>query len=131
MANINSKTIKNVRDLIVYQTAFDAAMEIFNLTRAFPSEEKYSLIDQIRRSSRSVCSNLSEGWYKRQYIAAFVSKLADSMQEASETQTWLDFSLALGYLNVKKYDELFKKYETVISQLITMKHKAATFCPKK
>ena len=131
MANINSKTIKNVRDLIVYQTAFDAAMEIYRLTKAFPSEEKYSLTDQIRRSSRSVCSNLSEGWHKRQYIAAFVSKVADSMQEASETQTWLDFSLALGYVTPKEYDELFGKYETIISQLITMKQKAVTFCPKK
>jgi len=88
---------KSVRDLDVYKLAFEAAMDIFNMTKAFPVEEKYSLIDQIRRSSRSVCSNLSEGWRKRRYKAVFINKLTDSAQEACESQTWLEFSLSCGY----------------------------------
>ena len=82
--------IKSVRDLKVYKAAFTAAMEIFQLTKNFPPEERYSLTDQIRRASRSVCSNLGEAWRKRRYRAVFVNKLTDSQQEASETQTWLD-----------------------------------------
>jgi four helix bundle protein len=131
MINNNEKVIKNVRDLSVYNLAFDAAMEVFNVTRSFPKEEKFSLTDQIRRSSRSVCSNLSEGWHKRQYMPAFRSKLADSMQEASETQTWLDFSLALGYLRVEDYDKFYEQYEHIIAQLLTMERKADSFCRKR
>ena len=82
-----SVKIKNVRDLDVYKLAFETAMEIFQITKTFPQEEKYSLVDQIRRSSRSVCSNLAEAWRKRRYIAVFKNKLTDAMQEASETQT--------------------------------------------
>lgn len=125
------KTIKRVRDLKVYTLAFNAAMQIYKSTKSFPTDEKYSLTDQIRRSSRSVCSNLSEGWHKRSYIAAFRSKLADSLQEASETQTWLDFSMELGYLDKRAYDEIYEKYEHIIAQLITMDRKADAFCHKK
>ena len=88
------RDIKHFRDLEVYRRAFKAAMTIFQLTKAFPFEERYSLVDQIRRASRSVCSNLSEAWRKRRYIAVFKNKVTDSMQEASETQCWLEFSLA-------------------------------------
>ncbi len=84
--------IRTVRDLKVYRKAFDSAMEIFELTKKFPKEEKYSLTDQITRASRSVCSNLSEGWRKRRYKAVFLNKLTDSGQEAAETQTWLELS---------------------------------------
>ncbi|MFA5806302.1 MAG: four helix bundle protein [Melioribacteraceae bacterium] len=76
------KDLKHFRDLDVYQKAFELAMKIFEITKSFPSEEKYSLVDQIRRSSRSVCSNLAEGWRKRKYKAVFVNKLTDAMQEA-------------------------------------------------
>jgi len=86
--------IKSVRDLEVYKLAFHCAMEIFQITKTFPQEEKYSLTDQIRRSSRSVCSNLAESWRKRRYKAVFKNKLTDAMQEASETQTWLEFCCA-------------------------------------
>ena len=96
--NLTNK-IKSARDLEVYKLAFAAAMEIFNITKSFPAEEKYSLTDQIRRASRSVCSNLGEAWRKRRYRAVFVNKLTDSQQEASETQTWLDFCLACEYIN--------------------------------
>jgi four helix bundle protein len=88
-----TERIKSVRDLVVYKKAFDAAMRIFEISKAFPKEEKYSLTDQIRRSSRSVYTNLSEAWRKRRYKAAFVNKLSDSGQKAAETQTWLEFSL--------------------------------------
>ncbi len=119
---------KNVRELKVYQSAFKSAMEIFRITKAFPKEEKYSLTDQVRRSSRAVCSNLAEGWYKRRYIAAFINKLTDSVQEASETQTWLEFSLACGYINKEIYDQCFEQYEHIIAQLLTMEQKAGSFC---
>jgi four helix bundle protein len=89
--------IKSAKDLIVYQKAYALAMEIFEVSRKFPPEEKYSLIDQIRRSSRSVCTNLREAWAKRKYKAHFVSKLTDADGENGETKTWLDFAHECGY----------------------------------
>jgi four helix bundle protein len=91
--------MESFKDLIVYKKAFGQAMGVFELTKSFPKEEKYSLIDQIRRSSRSVCASLAEGYRKRQYPAHFVSKISDSDMENSETQVWLDFSLACNYIN--------------------------------
>ena len=88
------KRIGHFRDLEVYGRGFKAAMEIFQMTKTFPSDEKFSLVDQIRRSSRSVCSNLAEGWRKRRYAAVFKNKITDSMMEASETQCRLEFCLA-------------------------------------
>jgi four helix bundle protein len=96
--------IKTHRELEVYQMAFVAAMKIFELSKKFPKEETYSLTDQIRRSSRSVCSNLAEAWRKRRYEGAFVSKLSDS--EAAETQAWLEFAVKCGYLDAKIAREL-------------------------
>ncbi len=101
-----SSRIKGVRDLDVYKLAFNVAMEIFQLTKSFPLDEKYSLVDQIRRSSRSVCSNLAEGWRKRRYLAVFKNKLTDAMQEASETQTWLEFCKACDYMDLNTFSEL-------------------------
>ncbi len=109
------KDIKHFRDLKVYRRAFAAAMEIFQITKSFPAEEKYSLVDQIRRASRSVCANLAEGWRKRKYIAVFKNKVTDSMQEASETQCWLEFSLACGYIQRSLFDKLDNEYEQLIS----------------
>src|SRR4051812_29161513 len=86
------------QDLDVYKKAFEAAMQVFELSKKFPKEEVYSLTDQIRRSSRSVCANLAEAWRKRRYEAAFVSKLNDSEAEAAETQTWLEFAVRCEYL---------------------------------
>ena len=85
--------IQSYRDLRVYQAAMDAAMDIFQLSKSFPAEEKYSLTDQIRRSSRSVCANIGEGWRKRRYKAAFIAKISDAETEACETQIWLEFAL--------------------------------------
>ncbi len=101
------------RDLIVYKKAFQLAMEIFEMTKTFPSEEKFSLIDQIRRSSRSVCANIAEGYRKRKYVAHFVSKTTDSDMENSETQVWLDFSLACKYINRETYNDKIAKSEEV------------------
>ena len=92
------KKIQTHRDLEVYARAFDAAMQIFKLSKSFPKEETYSLTDQIRRSSRSVCGNLAEAWRKRRYDKAFISKLSDSESEAAETQTWINFAVECGYL---------------------------------
>lgn len=112
--------IKTHRELEVYQMAFDAAMKIFELTKKFPKEETYSLTDQIRRSSRSVCSNLAEAWRKRRYAAAFVSKLSDSEAEAAETPVWLEFAVKCGYLDAKIARELYRMYENIIGKIINM-----------
>ena len=120
--------IESVRKLEAYKMAFEAAMRIFRLTKNFPAEERFSLTDQIRRASRSVCANLSEGWRKRRYKAVFVNKLSDAMQEASETQTWLEFSLTCGYLDQSTFDELFQEYENILGKLNNMERKADTFC---
>jgi four helix bundle protein len=115
MANIRS-----YRELDVYQTAFDGAMRLFQLTKQFPVEERYSMVDQMRRSSRSVCANIGEAWRKRRYKAHFVSKLSDAESEASETQVWLEFALHCGYLNKVQFDELDDIYDKVIAQLVRM-----------
>ena len=125
-----TERIRSVRDLVVYRKAFDAAMSIFKVSKAFPKEEKYSLTDQIRRSSRSVCTNLAEAWRKRRYKAVFVNKLSDSGQEAAETQTWLEFSLACGYIDAQVYEDLFEEYEQIFAMLHSMSQKATTFCSK-
>ena len=100
--------VKVHKDLIVYQKAFSAAMEIFHLSKKFPSEEKYSLTDQIRRSSRSVNANITEAWRKRRYEKSFISKLNDADGEAAETQNWLDFAFACEYINEEIYLDLYK-----------------------
>jgi four helix bundle protein len=120
--------IRSARDLEVYKIAFNAAMEIFQLTKNFPSEERYSLTDQIRRASRSVCSNLGEAWRKRRYPAVFTNKLTDAQQEASETQTWLDFCLACEYINQQTFERLDREYEKILGMLNTMEIKADKFC---
>jgi len=108
------KTIKKgFRELLAYQKGFDLAMEIFEVSKMFPNEEKYSLTDQIRRSSRSVCANVGEGYRKRQYPAHFVSKISDSDMENSETQVWLDFALAFNYIDTNTYNDLIDKSEEV------------------
>ena len=122
------KDLKHFRDLDVYQISFKASMRIFEITKSFPVEEKYSLVDQIRRSSRSVCANLAEGWRKRKYKGVFINKLTDSMQEASETQSWLEFSLACNYISKTFFDELDNEYENIIKMLNSMEINADKFC---
>src|SRR5438445_10052838 len=101
------------RDLKVYQMAFDLAMEIFEESKNFPIEEKYSLTDQIRRASRSVAANIAEGYRKKQYPKMFVSKMADADGEATETQVWLDFARDCGYLSSERQATLTARYEEV------------------
>ena len=108
------------QQLDVYKKAFDLAMEIFELTKTFPKEEQYSLTDQIRRSSRSVCSNLAEAWRKRRYAAAFASKLNDAEGEAAETQTWLEFSVNCRYIDRSVGKDLFVRYDETIGMLVSM-----------
>lgn len=114
------QAIKTHRDLEVYQMAFEAAMRIFELTKDFPKEETYSLTDQIRRASRSVCTNIAEGWRKRRYAAAFVSKLSDSEAEAAETQVWLEFSVKCNYLDATVGRELYTTYDNILGKLVNM-----------
>jgi len=112
--------IQSHEELDVYQLAFEAAMRIFEVSKKFPREETYSLTDQIRRSSRSVCSNIAEAWRKRRYEAAFVSKLNDAESEAAETQTWIGFAVECGYLSKELGQELRQTYDYIIGKLVNM-----------
>lgn len=112
--------INSYKDLKVYQNAMEAAMKIFEFTKDFPPEEKYSMVDQMRRSSRSVCANLAEAWRKRRYKAAFVAKLSDAESEACETQVWIEFALRCAYFEKALADELDQCYDKIIGQLVTM-----------
>src|SRR5262245_7308782 len=104
---MNIRPLRRHRELEMYQDTFRAAMEVFELSKTFPTYEMFSLTDQIRRSSRSVCSNLAEAWRKRRYEAAFVSKLNDSEAEAAETQTWIELAVECKYLDPKAARELY------------------------
>jgi four helix bundle protein len=112
--------IESHRDLRVWQDAMEDAMDVFMLSKRFPPEERYSLTDQIRRSSRSVAANLSEAWRRRRYEAAFLSKLNDCETEAGETQTWLEICLRSGYVSVDEAHELDERYEGIIKQIVAM-----------
>lgn len=112
--------IRHFRELDVYRLAMDSAMQIFEVSKRFPPEEKFSLTDQIRRSSRSVCTNIAEAWRKRRYPNAFVSKLSDSDAEASETQVWLEFASKCGYLNQTVVEQLDKTYDHIMGKLVNM-----------
>src|SRR5712691_560218 len=112
--------ISTYKELRVYQAAIEAAMHIFEITKRFPIEERYSLTDQIHRCSRSVCSNIAEPWRKRRYPAHFAIKLSDSEGEAEETRVWLEFSWRCGYMTQSDATALDKEYEQIISQLLRM-----------
>jgi len=108
-----AERISSYRDLRVYQNAMQVAMRIFELPKQFPSEEKYALVDQIRRSSRSVCA--AEAWRKRRYQAAFIAKLSDAESEACKTQVWIEFAFKCRYLNDTTREELEQGYEQILS----------------
>ncbi|WP_413038713.1 four helix bundle protein [Roseofilum sp. SID3] len=110
--------MKTHEDLEVYQMAFDAAMNIFELSKQFPKEERYSLTDQIRRSSRSVCANLAEAWRRRRYQGSFLLRLNDAEAEAAETQVWLKFAVKCQYLNVDTARELYRQYNKIIGSIV-------------
>ncbi|MCF7817895.1 MAG: four helix bundle protein [Kiritimatiellales bacterium] len=112
--------IQSHRELNVYQNARASAMEIFELSKSFPSEEKFSLTDQGRRSSRSVCANISEAWRKRRYKAAFIAKLSDAETEACDTQVWLEFANLCGYITEPTFNRLDEEYNRILGQLVRM-----------
>jgi four helix bundle protein len=120
--------VRDYKELRVYRLAYDSAMEIFRLTGSWPSEEKFSLIDQIRRSSRSVCANIAEAWRKRRYEAAFVSKLSDSDTEAAETEVHLSFAGDCGYLAPDLQTKLGDQYDHICAQLVSMMNDAGAWC---
>jgi four helix bundle protein len=112
--------IRHFRELEVYQLAMAAAMKLFEASKTFPLEERYSLTDQVRRSSRSVCANIAEASRKRRYPNAFVSKLSDAEAEAAETQVWIEFSVKCGYLFPDRADELSGQYENIQGKVVNM-----------
>src|SRR5438105_6123999 len=112
-----AKKIRSHRDLNVYANGFKSAMEIFEISKSFPKEETYSLTDQIRRSSRSVCANLAEAWRKRRYEAAFIAKLSDAESEAAETQVWTEFAVKCEYLTRTAGKPFYQAYDEILRML--------------
>jgi four helix bundle protein len=119
--------IQRHTDLDVYKKAFEAAMQVFQASKGFPKEETYSLTDQIRRSSRSVCANLGEAWRKRRYEAAFIAKLSDAESEAAETQVWLQFAVKCRYLARDRATPLYRAYDEVLRMLVAMVNTAKSW----
>src|SRR5512136_322049 len=124
----NTPKIRSHKDLRVWQEAMDLAMEIFRLTKSFPEEEKFSLTSQVRRSSRSVATNIAESWRKRRYPAAFVSKLNDAEGEAAETQTHVEIARRCKYLSDAEAAGLDGIYEEILSMLATMSNRPEKWC---
>ena len=112
--------IKSIKDLKVYNLAFELAMEMFKLTLNFPKEERYSLTDQIRRSSRSVAINIREGFAKIKYENVFIRHLNDSLGSSEETRGWLDFAIACGYISRSSHDNLDSRYDEVNAMLFSL-----------
>jgi four helix bundle protein len=128
-SGMSQKALRGHRDLKVFQYAYGLAMRIFNESKPFPKEERFSLTSQIRRSSRSVAANIAEGFRKRQYPNMFVSKLADSDAEATETQVWLDFARDCGYLSSEIHNDLVARYEEIGRMLCAMIEHPERFAP--
>lgn len=123
-----SKNYQGFKDLIVYQKAFQLSMDILQLTKSFPKEEKYSLTDQIRRSSRSIGANLAESWAKRRYVKSFVAKLIDSQGESFETTHWLDTAMVASYMDQESYDKLSAINVEIQKMLESMINNPDKFC---
>jgi four helix bundle protein len=120
--------INGFRDLMVYRKAYALSMEIFEISKLFPKEEKYSLTDQIRRSSLSIPVNIAESWAKRLYIKAFVNKLTDALGEEFETEVWLNMSYDIKYIDKQIHDLLISKYDEIRKMLISMLNNPVKFC---
>jgi four helix bundle protein len=119
---------KSFRDLKVYQAARETARSVFEFSKTFPLEERYSLTDQIRRSSRAVKAMIAEAWARRRYKAAFVNKIDEALGEAYQTQSWLDDALDSAYLSREKFDELDRRYDAIGGMLSRMIDRADDFC---
>lgn len=117
---VGGTMIRSHEELLVYQLAFAASMKIFEISKNFPKSETYSLTDQIRRASRSVCANITEAWRKRRYEASFINRLNDAEAEAAETQTWIRFSIQCGYLAEGIGEDLFETYNRILGKLVNM-----------
>jgi four helix bundle protein len=120
--------IDSFKDLIVYQKAYKLSMEIFEISKKFPKEEKFSLTDQIRRSSRSVTTCISESWARRRYVKSFVNKLVDSLGEENETEVWLDYSFDCKYIMIETHERFLNGYEEVRKMLISMINNPEKWC---
>ncbi len=123
MGSNDSRLVRDHRNLRVFGSARDAAMRIYELSEEFPIEERYSLTAQIRRSSRSVCANIAEGWQKRRYPASFVAKLVDAAGEADETRVWIDFARRCGFLEPQDAAVLETSYDGVLASLVAMQRR--------
>lgn len=117
---MEKEPIQSYRELDVYKLAMEGALRVFELTRRFPAEEKFSLVDQIRRSSRSVCANIAEAWRKRRYQAAFIAKLSDSETEAAETQVWAEMAFRCGYWDEATFRSIDEHYDRIMGKLVRM-----------
>jgi four helix bundle protein len=118
------------KDLLVFNKAYQLALIISRLTKSFPSDERYLIVDQIRRSSRSICANIAEAYRKRQYVKYFISKISDADGEASETVIWLDFSKDLGYITEDQYNDLINRYREIGKMLGSMLKNPEKFLPR-
>lgn len=114
--------------MIVYQKSYKLAMEIFEISKTFPKEEKYSLVDQVRRSSRSIPANIAEAWVKRKYPKSFISKLLDSLAEEAETEVWIDTSKDNKYIDDQLHNSLLERYQEVAKMLSSMINTPEKFC---
>ena len=126
-----NEKIKSYKDLRVFQNAMNAAMKVFQLTETFPAAENHSLSDQLRRSSRSVCSSITKAWRKRRYKTPFIARLNDSEGEACETQVWLEFARQCQYLDDDLCNELDSAYDQIMGQLVKMMNQADKWLIKK
>jgi len=123
-----TKKIQYHWEIDAYKLSVEAAMEIYELSKSFPEEEKYSLTDQIRKSSRSISAQIAEGWRRRKYRAAFVNKMNEAEGEAAETQVWLEYSVKCRYMSREDGTRLHKKYDEIIGKLINMGNHPEQWC---
>jgi len=114
------KSIKNHWELDVYKMSVESAMKIYEITKGFPKEEKYSLTDQIRRSSRAVSANVAEAWRRRRYRGNFISRMNDAEAEAAETQVWIEYAVKCDYIENKFGKELHQEYDNIIGKIVIM-----------
>ena len=123
--------MEGVKGLKVFQLSYQQAMDIYNISRTFPKAEVYALTDQIRRSSRSVCANIAEGYRKRQYPKYFSNKMSDADAECCETMVWLDFARDCNYIDMQTYSSIYETYTKIGKMLGTMQLNPEKFLPKR
>jgi four helix bundle protein len=120
--------VRDFKELRTYRAGFEAAMRIFDLSKQWPRDERYALTDQVRRSSRSICSSLAEAWFKRRYVPSFINKLSDASAEAAETLVWLDFAQACGYIDAPTCLDLEQTYRQILGGLTKMMAEPEAWC---